>query len=140
MTGLQALFSGGTPGGLHRWPHEVPRAVAEREALEAGWQVATLSTAEVSDKAGFLRETARAFAFPGWFGLNWDALDESLGDLEIQQGMLVLWEGWGELAQRDPGTFEVALDVLRQRAQDPRLPPFAVLLMGGGPDQELPLL
>lgn len=140
MSGLQALLSAGAPGGLHRWPREVPVASAEREATEAGWQVVRLSTSEVPDKRGFLSEISRALSLPDYFGHNWDALEECLQDLAAPAGILVLWEGWAELARVDPDTFEIALDVLGERARNPRGAAFAVVLVGGDDSLEIPVL
>ena len=36
------------------------------------------------DKVGLLERTARALAFPGWFGHNWDAWFDCLVDLGWQ--------------------------------------------------------
>jgi hypothetical protein len=53
---------------------------------------------------------ARALAFPGWFGRNWDALEDCLSDLSWLQadGHVLLLEG-----QPDP----VLIEVLASAAQ-----------------------
>jgi hypothetical protein len=44
------------------------------------------------DKELLLRLIAAALNFPGYFGFNWDALDECLGDLSwIGPGDVVIW-------------------------------------------------
>jgi hypothetical protein len=46
-------------------------------------------------RTGFLRACAGAFSLPAWFGGNWDALEECLGDLDVPEGgLVVLWHGW----------------------------------------------
>jgi RNAse (barnase) inhibitor barstar len=44
-------------------------------------QARVIDLAHVSGKAALLRELARAFNFPGYFGHNWDALIDSWSDL-----------------------------------------------------------
>lgn len=75
---------------------------------------------------------ANALRFPGWFGGNWDALADSLGDLSWLPAsgyvlLLVNADGW---RAADPGAFATLADLLEEvaarRAAD-RVP-FWVLL------------
>jgi hypothetical protein len=61
-----------------------------------------------------LDRMASALAFPDWFGGNWDALEDSLGDLSWRKGhghVLVL-TGYPEGSER-----AVLIDVLRSSAE-----------------------
>ena len=58
-------------------------------------------TADVRSKAALLDRAAAAFGFAGWFGRNWDAFRDSLGDVRAERGTLVLWDGWDEFARAD---------------------------------------
>lgn len=48
---------------------------------------------------------------------------------------MLLWDGWGALARRDPRAFSVALAVLAGRVDSERGDPFCVVLRGDGPEQ-----
>ncbi|CAM5500069.1 Barstar (barnase inhibitor) domain-containing protein OS=Streptomyces glaucescens OX=1907 GN=SGLAU_05885 PE=3 SV=1 [Streptomyces glaucescens] len=43
-------------------------------------RVVTVDLAGVTDKAGLMDRCARALDLPEWFGRNWDALADGLGD------------------------------------------------------------
>ena len=57
---------------------------------------------------------ASAFAFPGHFGHNYDALLDCLRDVE---GVLV-WQRPGVLAAADPAAYETVVSVLRHRVSE----------------------
>jgi hypothetical protein len=58
---------------------------------------------------------AQALGFPGWFGGNWDALEDCLGDLSWRpgEGHVLLLRGHGELP---PDELGVLLEVLSASA------------------------
>ena len=77
-----------------------------------------------------LRAFARALHFPDWFGGNWDALEDCLGDLSWRpgEGHVLVLRNWQALSTDDLG---VLLDVLRSSADSwsgRGKPFFAVLL------------
>jgi len=115
---------------------------AEAAADRAGWRYVLLDSSTASDKLGFLDVCAEAFDLPAWFGRNWDALDECMRGLDLEEpaGLLVLWKGWATLAEGDPDAFDCALEVFRDAcvAWDDDEVPGAVLLAGDGPDSDLP--
>lgn len=82
-----------------------------------------------------LEKIARALAFPEWFGGNWDALEDSLGDLSWRrgEGHVLVFSGYP--AQ----DLERLIDVLRSSAEywgGRRKPFFAVFV---DPARELAL-
>jgi hypothetical protein len=144
MTLTQVLS--GERHGVFRWTHSA-RADAALDAAEsaantAGWRYVLLDSSAVSDKLGFLDVCAEAFDLPSWFGRNWDALDELMRGLDLDEpaGLLVLWSGWAALAEGDPDAFDCALEVFRDAcvAWDDDEVPGAVLLAGEGPETDLP--
>ncbi|MDO0928652.1 barstar family protein [Streptomyces sp. TG1A-8] len=83
----------------------------------AGRVVVTLDLDGVTDKAGLMDRAARALALPDWFGRNWDALADSLGDEALwpagaaRRGLLVVVRGWQAYAEARPKEWETAREV-----------------------------
>ena len=125
--------------GVRRTDASVEDLEGESDVL--GWRCIVLDGTEVEDRTAFLEAADEAFALPEWFGMNWDALEECLADLELEgaEGIVVLWTAWGTFAEAAPKDFAVALDVLasavRGWSTDGVLG--GVLLLGEGPDLEL---
>ena len=73
-----------------------------------------LDVAAIDSGAGVIASIARALDFPQWFGGNWDALEDSLGDLSWREGAghVLLFSGY-------PSGDElgVLIDVLRSTAE-----------------------
>ncbi|MBI1377583.1 MAG: hypothetical protein GC157_08900 [Frankiales bacterium] len=122
------------------------RAVDEYEdaAARLGWRCVVLDGTDVEDRAAFLEACDEAFELPEWFGMNWDALEECLADLDHEgaDGVLVVWSGWGEFAEADPPDFAVALDVLRGAVRGWNRDGVGggVVLLGEGPDIDVDAL
>ncbi len=142
---LRQVFAGDRHG-VFRWSGARSRRGADPEesAAAAGWRYVLLDSATADDKGSFLDCCAEAFDLPSWFGRNWDALDECLRGLDLDEpaGLLVVWQGWAALADGDPDAFDCALEVFRDACvawHDDEVPG-AVLLLGGGPETDLPEL
>lgn len=60
-------------------PDELRRAIAQ-----AGFALFEADLAAVQSKGEFLAAVAQAVKAPEWFGNNWDALADALGDLSWQ--------------------------------------------------------
>src|SRR5665811_53628 len=56
------------------------RLIAEA-GQAAGLALWRVDIGRVHDKDGFINLVAKALAFPEWFGGNWDAFEDCLGDL-----------------------------------------------------------
>lgn len=64
-------------------------------AVAGGFAVHRIDLAGVRDRDAFLDRIARVMCFPGWFGRNWDALEDCLSDLSwlaASRGHVVLLE------------------------------------------------
>lgn len=126
MTTTPADLIAAGSSGLH--PTDDLEA-ARAAGAGGGWRIVELDTSTGHDKAYFLDVCRKAFAFPDWFGANWDALADSLTDVSDSPGTLVLWRGAGEL---DAPVRETAVEILAQRADRAggSLGPFLVLVGG----------
>ena len=80
-------------------------------AKDSGFPVTRIAFA---DKARLLENIAAALGFPGWFGHNWDALEDCLTDLSWRDaaGYVLIFEN------AQPGDdLGVLVDILRSAAQ-----------------------
>lgn len=100
---------------------------ARTAAREHGWRVVDLDCSGARDKQGFMQVCREAFSFPDWFGANWDALADSLTDIDDTRGALVLWQGAGGL---DPEVRDTAAEVFGGRValSESGFGPFLVLV------------
>jgi hypothetical protein len=97
-----------------------------------------LARIEFAVKPRLLENIARALGFPDWFGGNWDALEDCLGDLSWHDadGYVLIFEN--PKAGDDLG---VLIDVLRSSAEywAGRGKPFFALFIDPAPALPLPL-
>lgn len=89
------------------------------EASAAGARILLLDLAGCADKAGLLDRAALAFELPAWFGHNWDALADSLGDLSWigAPGYLLVLGRWQAFAAAQPGLWDTLCEILAEAAQ-----------------------
>jgi hypothetical protein len=82
-------------------------------AEQAGFAVFDADLAQVRGKGGFLAAVAQAIHAPGWFGNNWDALADSLGDLSWRPapGYVLLLRNGGETLGLGDAEHETAADI-----------------------------
>jgi hypothetical protein len=132
---LAGLLAGRLPPGVYPWRSDAAEDDIRAEVEEAAWTFVHLDTTAVENKAAFLDRAAAAFGFPAWFGRNWDAFRESLGDVRAERGTLLLWDGWDAFALADEECFAIALELVRERAEGTDGTPLAVLLRGPGDDR-----
>jgi RNAse (barnase) inhibitor barstar len=121
LNGLSELLAGAVPARVYRWP--VPgatrRSAVEDAAAKTGWRLYWLAGHQVTDEREFLQLCADTFAFPDWFGHDWDALFDCLTDLTWENpsaGHLVVYAGWQALAQDEPESFAAALEIFKESA------------------------
>ena len=114
----------------------VYRATSDDAILECT-QAGDLDVAMIDARQQHFHAIAQALAFPGWFGNNWDALEDSLGDLSWRKGAghVLVFTGY-------PGGDELGelIDVLRSSAQywAGRGTPFFAVFIDAARKLELP--
>ncbi|MET7388426.1 barstar family protein [Streptomyces sp. NPDC005529] len=106
----------------------------------AGWQVSDLDLTGVLDKAGFMARCVRALDLPDWFGRNWDALADALGDPDwgpATPGRLLVVSGWRPYARARPEEWETAQEILEAASGHYQQfgATLSVVLVLGGSDQ-----
>lgn len=125
--------------GVFRWASG-DAEVGERHADDAGWKFVFVDTSGVEDREGFLAVCREAFDLPAAV-VRWEQLDGCLRSLDLEdEGLLVVWDGWAALADGDPDTFEMAVEVFQDACvswRDDEVPG-SVLLVGDGPETDLP--
>lgn len=111
------------------------------EADEHDWHTITLDTSSIDDRDGFIAAMSDAFDL-AVDTPSWEAVDQHLQALELDEpnGLLILWEGWGVVADADPDCFEMALEVFQDACIAWAADDFqaAVLLVGEGSETDLP--
>lgn len=114
---------------LSRRAAKVSRAAGANEF--AHWRV---DLATVRSKSELLASLARALEFPDWFGANWDALQDCLGDLSWRPapGYVIALSHCGGFAAGAREDFDSALEVFEATADYWREQgiPFWVLIGG----------
>ena len=102
--------------GVYRLPEDA--AWVDRAAKANGFAFWRVDLAKVRGKSGLLTALARALDFPAWFGGNWDALQDCLGDLSWRTapGYVVALEHCQGLEKRARADFETLLEVLAATA------------------------
>jgi RNAse (barnase) inhibitor barstar len=79
-------------------------------------EVVVLDTRGIQDKEGFLDACAQCLRLPEYFGRNWDALADSIGDFaDAHRPVLVVWTGASAL---EPDVRQVATDIFAERFVD----------------------
>ncbi|MGE0876354.1 MAG: barstar family protein [Burkholderiales bacterium] len=138
MSKLLARLSDAARSGVF-WTHgdaEV-RDATRGSALD----VVHIDLRPVTTKAALLDAFSRALGFPHWFGGNWDALEDCLGDLSWRngEGVVLLLEGGAGIPTDDLG---VLRDILESCAQSwaARGKPFFAAFVGDDNPMALPEL
>jgi hypothetical protein len=116
---LRALLLDPANNGVYYFDRNDREDLAEA-AANAGLHVVPVDFADCAGKHDALARIAVALAFPEWFGGNWDALADALGDLSWlpEGGLLMLFDNARDWRERDEEDFAVLLDICGEAAQD----------------------
>ena len=140
---LEQLFKDKDKAGVYLTGPDT-RLIAEA-AQAAGLALWRVDIGHVHDKQGFTALVAKALAFPDWFGGNWDAFEDCLGDLSWQPapGYVLLLEHGKHFGAGHKQEFVTAVEVLDGVAeswQDQGKPFWAIISGPDGWDAGLPPL
>lgn len=117
-TELRALLADASQNGAY-FVDVRDREGLEDAARELGFAMAAIDFAGCDDKDEVLERFAAALRFPDWFGHNWDALADCLGDLSWwpADGYLLLLDHAGAWRDAAPDDFATLLEILGDAAQ-----------------------
>jgi hypothetical protein len=116
---LRALLADPLHSGVYFVDERDTEAMATAgSALD--FAVARADLGDCADKPTVLARLGRALRFPDWYGGNWDALADCLGDLSWlpAPGYLVLVEHSGAWRGADEEGFGTLLAILNEAAAD----------------------
>jgi RNAse (barnase) inhibitor barstar len=102
-------------GAVLRLENQLARAAWDRQGAAEGLACFFIQGSEIQSKDAFLKAVGSSLDFPGYYGENWDALEDCLTDLSWipAKGYCLLFDHAGEFARAAPGEFSTALAVLR---------------------------
>jgi RNAse (barnase) inhibitor barstar len=130
MTAIARIFSD-RPSSVYRVDSDVDAAALMHEAHVAGLTFFLVNCEAADTKESLLRAIAESLSFPGYFGNNWDALEECLTDLSWlpAKGYVVLLD---RLEHTGPQVLAGALAIFEDAARywARKKTPFYVLLSG----------
>lgn len=116
---FQSVFGNVALAGVyHLPPGDRDEIVAAAEAC--AYQVFRVDLSRARDKESLLAAVGRDMAFPEWFGVNWDALADSLGDLGWRpaEGYLVILEHCDRINGRAHDDLVAALHIFSAAADE----------------------
>ncbi|MFC3551949.1 barstar family protein [Lysobacter cavernae] len=116
-TDLRSVLADAEHSGAYFVADTDTEAMAQAGAA-LGYAVLRIDLAGCTDKTELMRRFATAGQFPGWFGGNWDALADVLGDLSWLRGdgYLVLVEHASDWRAAHGEDFDTLLDLLNEAA------------------------
>ncbi len=115
---LRALLLDPANNGVYYLDHNDREALVEAAAA-VGLRPAAIDFSGCAGKDDALARIAAALEFPDWFGGNWDALADCLGDLSWlpADGQLLLFDAAWDWRERDGEEFATLLDICGEAAQ-----------------------
>lgn len=115
----RAVLADPIPAGAYYIAHH-DAAPMSAAGEELGYKVVRVDLGACSGKVAGLACLARALRFPDWFGGNWDALSDAIGDLSWlpAPGYVLVIENARAWRAADPDDFDTLLAILNEAAED----------------------
>lgn len=114
-TELSSMLADPAPGGAY-FVDAHDRSALVDAAMTLDFTIASVDCRSVRDRNDGLARIAKALKFPEWFGGNWDALQDSLGDLSWLpgEGYLLLLDHSSDWRNADHDGFGTLIDILNE--------------------------
>jgi Barstar (barnase inhibitor) len=81
MTNIQSIAAGQGAPLVYYWPNPLAAEPFTKSVAESGGRCFLLDGGRMNEPTLLMQEFARSLEFPDYFGHNWDALEDCLGDL-----------------------------------------------------------
>ena len=123
-------------GGIWFLPANVDSRTVHSTAKKAGYTLFHIDGKSIERKEQFMNAVATALRLPKTFGLNWDALEECLSELEGDgDGHMIFFDHIDGLLNAHPDQFETLVEILRDAVESWKEDgtPMVVLLSGAKP-------
>ena len=125
-------FKSYTGSGVYSIKRSDDLAEIEQKAVAQGLAFFKVDLSNVATKEGFLHTMAAALKFPSYFGMNWDAFEESINDLEWcpASGYVIILSSFEAFSQKSPDDFKTVDNIFKSAVKDwkARKKPFYVIL------------
>ncbi|KON82479.2 barstar family protein [Azoarcus sp. PA01] len=105
--------------GVYHLPQHGAEAIT-RAAHELDFPVLQVDLSGCADKGDFLARIAAGLQFPDWFGQNWDALADCLGDMTWlpADGYVIILEHADRLRGAAEADFITALEIFDEAVRE----------------------
>lgn len=116
---LETILADTGKAGVYHMPN-MDKALVLEAARANGYLTFGVDLARAADKEAMLETIAEALGFPDWFGRNFDALADCLGDMSWApaDGYLVMLEHCDGIHGRAEPEFVATLQLFQQAAED----------------------
>lgn len=116
---LVPALRGTDRAGVYALPPGGPHTLADA-AHALGFVLRRIDLADCADKSSFLARVAEGLDFPTWFGGNFDALADCLGDLDWlpAPGYVFILEHADRFRAAAEADFVTALEILDEAARE----------------------
>ena len=110
------LFKSCGASGLHSVDRSSGLDKIGQMAVSCGLNYIHIDLIHVTDKQAFLKILAGKLGFPEYFGMNWDALKDSLTGMPVDRGYVIVLDNIKGYAQADPGGMRIARNIFKYTA------------------------
>ncbi|MBN1369809.1 MAG: barstar family protein [Dehalococcoidaceae bacterium] len=114
----EELFGSPLHSGVYRAGVVRSNSIIIKAALVRNLEVARVDLKNAHGKEGFLKKVAASLNFPGYFGMNWDALADCLNEISGKNagGRVIIFTGFGKFAAGYASESRMAEKIFRRTA------------------------